>query len=64
MRCMAVLLRAGKKFTASEIAGRFEVDPKTIRRDLDFMRDRLGWSVEYDHTRATWDLVAAPEAAL
>jgi len=33
---------------ATTLAGDIEVVPKTIHRDIDFMRDRLGLPIEYD----------------
>jgi predicted DNA-binding transcriptional regulator YafY len=33
------------------LAAEFEVVPKTIQRDIDFMRDQLGLPIEYDATR-------------
>lgn len=34
-----------------KLAVEFEVSPKTIQRDVDFMRDRLGLPIEYDQLR-------------
>jgi len=31
-----------------KLASELEVSPKTIQRDIDFMRDRLGLPIEYD----------------
>ena len=33
------------------IARELEVSPKTIQRDIDFMRDRLGLPIDYDAKR-------------
>lgn len=38
----------GHPITAESIAREFEVSPRTIKRDLEFMRDRLGVSVAWD----------------
>lgn len=35
----------------STVGKRLEVSPKTIQRDLEFMRDRLGLPIEYDRVR-------------
>lgn len=42
------LIRTGKLPTCSTIAARLQVDPKTVLRDLVFMRDRLGFAFEFD----------------
>ena len=41
-------IQAGKFPNASTLAGELEVTPKTIHRDLEFMRDRLELPIEYD----------------
>lgn len=45
------LLRAERYPGRAELARHFEVDKRTISRDLDFMRDRLGAPVEYHRAR-------------
>lgn len=47
-------LRAGRRPTATRLARELEVSTKTIQRDLDFMRDRLGLPVDFDVTRQGW----------
>jgi predicted DNA-binding transcriptional regulator YafY len=43
---------AGGSFpNCQRIAGEFEVSPKTIQRDVNFMRDQLGLPIEYDKRR-------------
>ena len=44
-------LQSGKFPNASTLAREIEVATKTIHRDIEFMRDRLGLPVEYDSTR-------------
>ena len=44
-------LQAGRFPKASDLAGELEVNPKTILRDIEFMRDRMNLPVEYN--RAT-----------
>jgi proteasome accessory factor B len=44
-------LSSGKFPNASTLAREIEVAAKTIHRDIEFMRDRLGLPVEYDGTR-------------
>lgn len=41
-------LRAGRRVNCQRIAKDLEVCPKTIQRDLIFMRDRLGIQITYD----------------
>lgn len=36
---------------ARNLTERFEISPRTAQRDLDFIRDRLGAPLEYDHGR-------------
>ena len=44
-------IKAGSFPNCRKLAGEFEVSPKTIQRDVDFMRDRLGLPIEYDQLR-------------
>jgi len=41
-------LKAGAFPNCRKLAGELEVSAKTIQRDIDFMRDRLGLPIEYD----------------
>ena len=41
-------LKAGVFPNCRKLADELEVSPKTIQRDIDFMRDRLGLPIEYD----------------
>jgi len=41
-------LKAGAFPNCRKLAGELEVSSKTIQRDIDFMRDRLGLPIEYD----------------
>jgi len=43
---IAAMLSTEKNVTASVIASKLEVCPKTVYRDLEFMRDRLGLPIE------------------
>src|ERR1035441_5022007 len=47
----AQALQSGKFPNASTPAREIEVATKTIHRDIEFMRDRLGLPVEYDSRR-------------
>ncbi len=42
---------AGKHPNASRLARDLEVSTKTIQRDIEFMRDRMGLPIEYDEQR-------------
>ena len=44
-------LKAGEFPNCRKIAEQIEVSSKTIQRDIDFMRDRLGLPIEYDPLR-------------
>jgi predicted DNA-binding transcriptional regulator YafY len=44
-------LQSGKYPNASKLAREMEVSTKSIHRDLEFMRDRLGLPLEYDGSR-------------
>jgi proteasome accessory factor B len=44
-------LVGGEYPNCSRIAAEFEVDRKTALRDLDFLRDRKGWPIEFDSKR-------------
>ncbi len=52
-RIMAIdqAARAGTWPNATTLAGRLEVNPRTIRRDIAYMRDQLGAPLEYDPAR-------------
>jgi predicted DNA-binding transcriptional regulator YafY len=45
------LVRTGKFPNCSTLAADIEVTPKTIQRDISFMRDQLGLPLEYDAVR-------------
>lgn len=58
-------VRAGEYPSISELAAEWEVDERTIKRDVEFMRDRLQAPIEYDrkrkgyyYTESTWGLPA------
>ncbi len=64
MKRLAALLRHELPFTCSEIAGELETCRKTIVRDIAFMRDRLGWDIEYDSSARKYRLLKAPAPQL
>jgi len=48
---MHQLIKDGKYPNCSKLADEFEVATRTIKRDVDFMRDRLNLPIEYDSGR-------------
>ena len=42
------IIRTGKFPNCSTLAKEIEVTPKTIQRDVSFMRDQLGLPLKYD----------------
>lgn len=57
---IARLLRAGRPVTCNAVARKFELSPKTIERDIEFMRDRMGYRIEYMEGLHTYKLLQAP----
>jgi proteasome accessory factor B len=51
MMRMHQLIKDGKYPNCSKLAREFEVATRTIKRDVDFMRDRLNLPIEYDSRR-------------
>jgi len=47
-------LGSEQQITAESIAREFEVSSRTIKRDLEFMRDRLGVSIVWDRTTQSY----------
>jgi predicted DNA-binding transcriptional regulator YafY len=64
MRCLAILLRRGTPFTAWEVGKRFGVSARAIKRDIEFMRDRMEWVIDYDNSNRVYRLRTAPSAVL
>ena len=48
---MHQLIKSGKYPNCSKLAREFEVVTRTIKRDIDFMKDRLELPIEYDSRR-------------
>jgi proteasome accessory factor B len=44
-------IQSGKFPNANALAAEFEVSPKSIHRDIEFMRDRMGLPIQYDARR-------------
>ena len=51
MQAIDLALRAGRWPTDKSLANELKVDPRTIRRDLEFMRDEQHAPSEYDRSR-------------
>ena len=47
-------LRDNRRFTAGYLAKVLEVSSRTIRRDLEFMRDQQGLPLEFDNEKQSW----------
>jgi predicted DNA-binding transcriptional regulator YafY len=47
-------LRRGERFTCEQVAAEVEANPRTVQRDLEYLRDQLGAPVEYDRAGHTW----------
>jgi proteasome accessory factor B len=45
------MIRRGDYPNARTLAAEFEVSTKTIQRDIDFLRDRIGLPITYDLSR-------------
>ncbi len=60
-------IRNGERVNAPHFAAEFETSTKTIQRDLEFMRDRLGLPIEWDgrsyvvnaEIKLSWWIIAA-----
>jgi len=50
------MVKKGGKLNASIIAQRFEVDRKTIQRDITFIRDRLLIPITYNPQKHSFEL--------
>ncbi|MBL9174137.1 MAG: hypothetical protein JNL10_11425 [Verrucomicrobiales bacterium] len=64
MRNLAEHLRSGRRFNTLSFSSDWEVSPKTIRRDIEFMRDRLGYVIEFDFAANSYRLLDAPKPSL
>ena len=47
-------LRENRRFTAGYLAKALEVSSRTIRRDLEFMRDQQGMPLAFDNKKQSW----------
>ena len=54
-------LKAGRFPNCKKLAALLETSPKTIQRDIDFMRDRLGLPIDYDERQWGYFYYAKPE---
>jgi hypothetical protein len=64
MHTIAARLRRSRPFTVSDVARELECNRKTIARDIAFMRNRLGWEIEWNWAVMSYKLIAAPRAVL
>ncbi len=56
------LLREGRPVNCTRFAAELDVSRKTIQRDIDHMRDRLGLPIEYDRAAHSYVYTAPVEA--
>lgn len=61
MQVIWAALRSGRLVNASELAEQLEVSFKTIHRDLEFMRDQLGFDFEYDGSQFGYRIRRKPD---
>jgi predicted DNA-binding transcriptional regulator YafY len=54
MALIYALLLRNMRVTCSTLARHLEVDVKTVQRDIDFMRNRLGLPLDYEPGEFTW----------
>jgi hypothetical protein len=56
MTVIAQWLMSGKPFSATTICNELELAwPHTIHRDIDFLRDQLGYTIEWNFSRRTYE---------
>lgn len=57
-------LRDGKSVNCTDVVKQFECSTKTAWRDFEFLRDRLGYVLEFDRPQNSFLLIHAPDAVL
>lgn len=53
---IAAMIQNDERVTVGKIAKHFEVDPRTVLRDITFLRDRLGVGIEFDREAGSYIL--------
>jgi proteasome accessory factor B len=60
-------IKSGRKPSAKELADEYETSARTIKRDIEYLRDRYGAPIEWDaaangyfYSEPTWELGAVP----
>lgn len=64
MVAIGKMILEGKSFTTRELALKFELSDKSIQRDIEFMRDRLGYRIEYSYPKRRFVGVAPAQRIL
>ena len=64
LKVLASALRARKVVNSRVMAAKLNVSRKTVIRDLEFLRDRLGYNFEYVSGDNSFRLISAPEPIL
>jgi HTH domain len=54
LRAIREAVLSGQPFTAKSIAQDLGCSAKTIIRDIDFLRDRMGYVLAWDESANTW----------
>jgi predicted DNA-binding transcriptional regulator YafY len=54
MATIRLKLITGEHFNARTLATELECSSKTSRRDIDFLRDRMGYEIEFNPVVRTW----------
>lgn len=63
-RLQAILKDLQRGFTVPEVAKRQRVGPRTIRRDIALLRDRLGYEVNWNFATERWEITTPAERIL
>lgn len=58
---IAQQFRSGERLNCNDIARRFECSTKTAFRDIEFLRDRLAYELEYERDSHVYRLTNEPE---
>jgi hypothetical protein len=64
LKWIAGELREFRRINCSVVAEKFKCSTKTALRDFDFLRDRLGYDLDYVREEQSYALIKAPEAQL
>lgn len=57
-------LRSFNRLTCPLVAGHFECSTKSVLRDIEFLRDRMGYEIEWIREEHSYQLLNNPEPVL